>query len=250
MRATGCIVVCLAALLPMGAHAQPDGGDLAKQVANPISSLISVPFQSNFDCCYGPEDSFRHLLNFQPVIPVTLSEDLTLVTRTIIPTIYLEAPAATLSDEFGLGDTLQSFFLVPPTVNGMTVGAGPAIQWPTATDSALGTQEFGGGRTAVALWQGSGWTIGALANHVWTFDGDSSQTYLQPFLSYTWPSTVSVTLNTESTYDWAADQWTVPINLQVSRIVKLGEQPASIGGGVVIMSSAQAAVRSGACVPS
>jgi hypothetical protein len=47
--------------------------DLAKKLANPISSLISVPFQYNFDCCFGPSDADRHLLNIQPVVPTKLT---------------------------------------------------------------------------------------------------------------------------------------------------------------------------------
>ncbi|MCJ7599761.1 MAG: hypothetical protein MUO41_14295 [Methyloceanibacter sp.] len=34
-------------------------------------------------------------------------------------------------------------------------------------------------------------------------------------LAYTWDST-TLTLDTESTYDWTNDEWTMPINLVVS----------------------------------
>ena len=41
-------------------------------------------------------------------------------------------------------------------------------------------------------------------------------------------------LNSESTRNWEAneDEWTVPINAQVTRVVRLGNQLASGGGGV------------------
>ncbi len=39
-------------------------------------------------------------------------------------------------------------------------------------------------------------------------------------------------MNTESTYDWHNRQWTVPVNLSVSQLVKLGKLPVqfAIGG--------------------
>ena len=41
-------------------------------MSNPISSLISVPLQSNFNFNLGQDsDAFQYILNVQPVIPIT-----------------------------------------------------------------------------------------------------------------------------------------------------------------------------------
>ena len=56
--------------------------------------------------------------------------------------------------------------------------------------------------------------------------------FLQPFIVYTFKSHTSFALNTESTYDWETSQWTVPINLMVQQVFKIGKQPMAlqIGG--------------------
>ena len=73
---------------------------------------------------------------------------------------------------------------------------------PTASDDLLGSEKWSAGPTGVALWQGHGWTVGALANHLWSFAGDDDQpavnaTFIQPFISYTTHDAWSFTLNTE-----------------------------------------------------
>lgn len=95
------------------------------------------------------------------------------------------------NDENGIGDIFQSFFFSPkaPTSSGWILGAGPAINMKTATDDLLGTGKWSAGPTAVALKQEHGWTYGALANHVWSFAGDSDRsdvdaTWLQLGLRY------------------------------------------------------------------
>jgi len=82
----------------------------------------------------------------------------------------------------------------------------------------------------VFLRQEHGFTYGALVNHIWSVAGeggrdDVSSTFLQPFLSYTTAKQTTFVLNTESTYDWEHEQWTVPINLAAAQLLKLGKMP-------------------------
>ena len=107
--------------------ARADAAELAEQLVNPISNLISVPFQFNYDTGLGQTDADRWILNIQPVIPFDLSEDWNLISRTIVPVIDLESPVAGGNDVSGIGDLVQSFFFSPkaPTANGWIWGAGP-----------------------------------------------------------------------------------------------------------------------------
>ena len=213
--------------------------DLAKKLANPIASLISVPIQYNFDQNIGPADDGRkHLINVQPVIPISLNEDWNLISRTIVPIVSQDDIFLGAGDQFGLSDTVQSLFFSPKLPsNGIIWGVGPVILLPTGTDPLLTGDKWGAGPTAVALTQQNGWTIGLLANHIWSFAGDEDRadvnaTFLQPFITYTTPDAWTFGLNTELTYNWTSDAWSIPINLTVTKLTKIGDQPISIGGGV------------------
>jgi hypothetical protein len=214
--------------------------DLAKKLANPVASLISVPFQLNYDQDIGPEDDGdRWVLNVQPVVPITINEDWNLISRTILPLVSQSDLYPGAGSQSGIGDIVQSVFFSPkePTAGGWIWGAGPVLLLPTGSDDLLTTDQWAAGPTAVLLKQQGPWTYGALANHLWSFAGgddraDVDATFLQPFLSYTTPTAWSVALNTESTYDWEGEQWSVPINCVVTKVTKVGSQLISVGGGV------------------
>ena len=209
--------------------------ELAKQLSNPVAALISVPMQSNFDYGAGPDgDGFQYKLNIQPVIPITLNDDWNLISRTIVPYVYQDKWINT-SSQSGLSDTVQSLFFSPkePTSGGWIWAVGPVFLLPTATDDLLGTEKWGAGPTALVLKQENGWTYGVLANHLWSFAGNSNRaevdaTFLQPFLTYTTKKQTTYGLNTESTYDWINSQWTVPLNLSISQLLKIGGKPVSL----------------------
>jgi len=223
------------------AKAPEDAEDLAKKLSNPVASLISVPFQSNFDFKIGPDDDgWRYQMNLQPVIPISIGEDWNVISRTIMPLVYQNDIFPGAGDQFGLGDITQSLFFspkAPSSFGGLIWGAGPVFLVPTATDDLLGSEKFGIGPTLVVLKQAGPWTIGILANHIWSVAGDDdradiSSTFLQPFVSYTTKDAWTFSLNTESSYDWKDKQWSVPVNAQVSKLLKFGKQPVSIGAGV------------------
>lgn len=230
--------------LPGLAAAQDNDAELAKKLNNPVSSLISVPLQYNHDCCFGPDEGARETLNIQPVIPVSLNDDWNMIVRTIVPIIHQARTSPSAGPATGLGDVTQSFFFSPKaTSGGITWAIGPAFLWPVG-ESELGAKQWGAGPTALVLKQEHGWTYGVLANHIWSYadlgDNDRpevSSTFVQPFLSWTSPSQTTVGLNTESSYNWKTESWTIPVNMTVAHLYKFGQQRVQLTGGVKIYAA-------------
>lgn len=212
---------------------------LAKKLANPVAALISVPFQLNYDENFGVNDGGKKLvLNIQPVIPIEINDEWNVISRTILPVVWQDNIFQGAGSQNGISDIVQSFFLSPkaPTADGWIWGAGPVFLLPSGSDELLSAEKWGAGPTAVVLKQEGSWTYGALANHIWSFAGDDnradiSATYLQPFVVYITKTYTSFMLNTESTYDWKNEQWSIPINATVSQMLKIGGQPLSIYAG-------------------
>jgi hypothetical protein len=211
-------------------------GELAKAVQNPVASLISVPIQNNSNFGVGPYDRTQDVLNIQPVVPLSLTSHWNLITRTIQPIVWQPYPNATTGGQYGFGDMNPSFFLSPAKPGKVIWGAGPTIVIPTATSNVLGQGKLSLGPTAVALTQPGAWTLGLLANNVWSVAGSGgrpvvNQMLLQYFVNYNLKKGYYISISPIITANWratAGNVWTVPVGGGIGKITKLGFQPVNI----------------------
>jgi hypothetical protein len=235
-----------AAAAPAPSDEEPSGEELAKKLNNPISDLVSVPFQFNWENGIGAPDRTRFILNIQPVMPFALNDKWNLIMRIVAP-IEVSQPPVTRDGigTSGVSDPLVSFFL-SPAQGSIIWGVGPAISLPSTNDPTLGSQKWAAGPTFVVLKQDAGWTVGMLGNQVWSFAGapdrpEVSQMFLQPFVVFTTKSLWTFVVNSETTANWevtSPDRWNTPMNLEVSKLSTFGPFPASyeVGWGYFFAS--------------
>lgn len=206
--------------------------ELARKLANPVASMISIPFQNNLDVRVGINNSYKYVLNFQPVIPITLSKSLNLINRIIIPTVSQFSITSQGASQSGLSDIVMSNFF-SPTQSKITWGLGPVFLIPTATNDFLGTKKFGTGPTGVLLKQSGSSTYGGLVNQIWSVAGDENrkdvnQLFVNPFYTYNFKSGAGMTLSIEYTRDWTNKLSYASVIPSISGITKFGSQTVSI----------------------
>jgi len=217
--------------------------DRARKAAqNPIASMISVPFQENWNFGIGPADRVQNVLLVQPVIPVSLGAHWNVITRWVAPIIYqpLSIPQASgpplQTGAYAFGDMQPQFFFSPKKSGAVTWGAGPIFLVPTASQALLSQGKFGIGPTFVALAQPKFGTIGVLVNNIWSVAGhenkpDVNQFYLQPFMNYNLKKAWYLSLTTTGiTANWEKNtgRWVVPIGGGPGRVWRFGHQAVNI----------------------
>lgn len=209
--------------------------EAAKDAAqNPLAKTISIPFQNDTYFNVGPNKSAVNALIVEPVIPIRLSENWNLITRTITPIIYDPRLSPTLGSVAGLGNIEPQFYFSPshPGPGRIIWGVGPQLWLPTATDDRLGVNKFGGGPAGVIVTSRGHWMFGSMINNVWTGENKQHQKMneltLNPFVFYNLRKGWYVMSSPILTADWTArpdQKWTVPVGGGVGRVFKLGFQP-------------------------
>jgi hypothetical protein len=96
---------------------------LAKAAQNPIADLISFPLQNNTAFGIGSYERSQNELLIEPVIPLHITKDWNLITRTIWPQILQPDTAQPTRGRTGFGDLNPSFFLSPSAPHKLTWGA-------------------------------------------------------------------------------------------------------------------------------
>ena len=243
-----CIIIFIAGLPGVSAAYKGDGDveagenksdELRSASQNPMADLISFPIQNNTNFDYGPLEKTQNIVNIQPVIPVNLNEDWTLITRTILPIIHQPEFYSGQGSKDGLGDLNLSLFIGPAEQGNMIWGAGPILSFPTATNERLGSEKWCAGPAAVVLTMQDPWVFGVLAQNLWSYAGDSdrsdvNQALIQYFVNYNLPDGWYLSSAPIITANWEADsnnRWTVPFGVGVGKLLWLGKLPLNVSAG-------------------
>lgn len=213
---------------------------IIKTSQNPVGNITVLPIQNNFNYGYGPYTRFQYNLNVQPVVPIMLSKQMTLIARTIIPVLNQPSPESPVvcaspggcPSTFGLSDVQEQLFFAPKTKPGQLIWAvGPIFQFPTATPNTLGSGKWSVGPDAVALLMPGNWVLGALVTQLWSVAGLSNRSnvnsfLLQPFVNYNlkggWAITSAPIMTSNASLP--GTKWTVPVGGGVAKTFKDGDQ--------------------------
>ena len=223
---TFCLIILFALMGISMLYAQESAEDLSRQAANPLADLMSFPFQNNLNINYGKFNRNLNVLNIQPVLPFA---DGRIITRTIIPVLWIPDYAQESGMySSGLGDISLTAFYTPSGAE-ITWGVGPVLEIPTGGEKR-GTQKWGLGPSAVVLVQPGEWTFGALLNNVWSVAGESSRQdvnkmLLNLFIVYQLGEGWYVNSAPIITADWQAasgQQWTVPLGAGFGKLTFVG----------------------------
>jgi hypothetical protein len=225
---------------PAGATTtEPDGpeeseSELNRKLTNPVSTLWSITNQfNNFKLENG---RWNNNWNFQPVLPVSLTRDVNLITRPVMP-FYNIVPHETAPGQFertaGLGDMVLLELLSPAHSGHWLLGAGPTFIFPTATSTFTGQGKVQAGPSVVVGYLTKEFILGVFPQQWFSIGGDSdrpdtSQLNLQPFANLFFGEGWSMGYSGNILANWKASSgnvWTVPVGVGVGKVVKLGRLP-------------------------
>jgi hypothetical protein len=215
-----------------------DTESLARQTKNPLTDVtnLSIFYDANLNT--GADYQAQHVITIQPVIPVSINSQWSLITRTMVPLILQPPQAEGESWTSGAGDIQFSAFLSPTQTGKWVWGIGSAVLMPSASHEALGQGKWAVGPTAAAIRYDGPWTYGTLISNVWSVAGNAgrnavNQMQLEPLLSYNFPHNPdrSVSFSPTFTADWKAsggERWTLPLGVGLGQLVKLGAQSVGL----------------------
>jgi len=238
--ALGCAIVARAqeAQAPAPATAEEaekeSQNEIARQLANPISSTWSLQFQfNNFDLTNG---RWNNNLLFQPVLPVSLTSGVNLITRPVVQ-VYNSVPYQTSTGEkartTNFGDWTQVELFSPTNTGHWLLALGPTFIFPTGGSVYTSQGKFQIGPSAVVAYMNKEFIAGVFPQQWWSYAGDAdrpqtSQMFLQPIFNVFIHGGWNVGYSGIITVNWEAppnNRWTVPIGLQIGKVVKFGNLP-------------------------
>lgn len=230
--------------------------NLAEESMNPLSTVISVPFENNTLFGTGPAKSTVNILNVKPIFPVNIGK-WNLINRLTIPILYTEGQDKDISGNLppgmgnpgsfgfgkasGLADVTYQGFITPANKSGkLAWGLGGSLVIPTHTEPRFGADKWSAGPAVVIFTSTGNWILGAIAQNIWSFAGDSDVADVNVFsaqvsVNYKLKNRWYLTSAPLVTANWKVDRkdrWTVPLGGGIGRLFKLkGKKAVAIDIG-------------------
>jgi len=214
-------------------------GDTMKKIV--LQLFLIVGLTAFYGC--GEEDpSTGSFGSGTAVVPPTVTKPVESNPDEVIPSTVIDPVTDPVTDIINVvsrtaKSTEQKGVFIDTLVKGLTVvqynESGEVLETDDSeakTTASDGTFVVLDGSVEIEFKIGDNLSVGrAKTNLFSTADGkDSAETIV----------TIVDLFNTESIYDWKNEQWTVPVNLMVTKVVKLGSQLVSVGGGVTYWAEA------------
>lgn len=233
-----------------GGAAQPSADEVARELANPNNSLASLTFKFQYRTYTGDlpdaKDQDSTTLVFQPVFPFSLSPTesggkANLFVRPGIP-VFIDQPIPEVAggnfdykEVSGLGDIGFDVGYGVTEKNGMLWAVGMVGTLPTATKDEIAGKQFRLGPEFLIARFYSWGVLGLFPSHQWDVggwgDGDDysySNTQLQAVAKFLPGGGWNVGTSPIMNYDWKSEEWTIPLNLSISKTLMFGKTPVKL----------------------
>ncbi|MEA3301695.1 MAG: neuromedin U [Pseudomonadota bacterium] len=251
-------IIALFLILAGSASAQSQE-DIAEESMNPLSTVISIPFENNTLFDLGPSNSTANMLTVKPIFPVSVG-NWNLINRLLMPIIYTEGQDDRLGiidrtfgkiswggnlgslgfgSALGLGDITYQGFITPRKAGEIAWGLGGSLVLPTHTDQRFGTDKWSAGPAAVFFSSPGNWVLGVVVENIWSFAGDSDAADVNVFsaqiaVNYKLKNRWYLTSSPLISANWEAEKenrWTVPLGGGIGRVFKFKKMAVAIDVG-------------------
>lgn len=204
----------------------PTQANLVRQANAPVSDLLQIRFQDSYAPAFQGAHGQGNVFLINPIIPVP---EFAAFPYTQLLSLAIPAAITTPQGVTGFGDLKLLDFVLVSRDPEFVWGIGPVFIFPSASDRTTGQGKWQAGPAAGAAYDRGNLTIGVLAQNPISFAGENDRSYtnfliLQPFVTYQLGAGWFLKTEPSMLFNWRTHGKTLPVNLGVGRVFKIGTQ--------------------------